>query len=748
MASLERPTIGPENSAPIYREGNQFVDALAKQLTVPESFFNVHRSADRSALGKDIQDPKTWVEAVVAKDGSGPLVAAIDVPGKIFTRFASQGEFPQNLNPNSIEGVYVSLLLGEAKLKVVRSLMPDAYATGRHLADQAIKETQRLRREFVKNPRAKDLNSLLIKNPSFGEAGQVNVTFAGVATAIIVASLILSACAPVQATKTPEPGTAAGPRLTETAEAARYTTQSRDVSADVALIKAGQAVPAAATAMPEVAGTADPRQQLVDLHEIWQDQARGIPGMENVAEPQIQSFLVTDKSGPDESVLLTQNPDTQQVYIINRYAGDTVSEKIDVRAPYYSRITMGEKGDYTEVHTYYKDGDQEVALIDWTEQGFEFIGVDGRRMLLTEITMYLGETKGGGALFSPVPSGAEFYAGLPAGSVIDMEAGTITDSNGERLWVIDQGKWAESLLPPEVKEKFKLAGVDLTQMQNAKYDKEVLRITLESGEVIVLTNTDLQKGIYLGQDNVLQYRDEANQNVIYAFDPESKTFLEASKYIQKDKSDPEKYIQVANWDELYALWAKEKMFLIPFDPENTYFPPSDKIYRNYDAPVTEIGLDEQLKYKYPFGQLPEGMVSPFRFVNFTRMQKDGIERQDNFIIISEQVFNPDDGSFSVLHFYLFEHESNGSFFEERAHDRAFLVPSFEFNQRQLNTATVYFKALLDNYEMNNITVEKNGQIPAIKKLVNQWFDSRHVPYELEWMLSKNHALLISGDYNY
>ena len=79
----------------------------------------------------------------------------------------------------------------------------------------------------------------------------------------------------------------------------------------------------------------------------------------------------------------------------------------------------------------------------------------------------------------------------------------------------------ESLLPQEVKEKFELAGIDLTKMENAQYDKDGLHITLESGEVIVLTNTDLQKGIYNGQDNVLQYRDEANQNAIYAFDKES-----------------------------------------------------------------------------------------------------------------------------------------------------------------------------------------------------------------------------------
>ncbi|MHB8777951.1 MAG: hypothetical protein ACYC6R_09340 [Anaerolineales bacterium] len=79
----------------------------------------------------------------------------------------------------------------------------------------------------------------------------------------------------------------------------------------------------------------------------------------------------------------------------------------------------------------------------------------------------------------------------------------------------------ESLLPQEVKEKFDQAGIDLADMTNAKYDKDGLHITMESGEVIVLNNAELEKNIYLGQDNVLQYRDEANQNVIYAFDKET-----------------------------------------------------------------------------------------------------------------------------------------------------------------------------------------------------------------------------------
>lgn len=79
----------------------------------------------------------------------------------------------------------------------------------------------------------------------------------------------------------------------------------------------------------------------------------------------------------------------------------------------------------------------------------------------------------------------------------------------------------QSLLPQEVKEKFDQAGIDLKDMTNAEIKPGGMHITLESGEVVLLTNEELEKNIYLGQDNVLQYRDDANQNVIYAFDKET-----------------------------------------------------------------------------------------------------------------------------------------------------------------------------------------------------------------------------------
>ncbi len=190
-------------------------------------------------------------------------------------------------------------------------------------------------------------------------------------------------------------------------------------------------------------------------------------------------------------------------------------------------------------------------------------------------------------------------------------------------------------------------GMDVIAMSNARLDALGLHLTMDSGEVI-FTSDQLSKQAYLGQDNVYQIRDEDNKNVLFAYDKETNTFLDASKYIQKDNSDPEKYIQVANWEELKALWAKEKMFMIPFDPDKTYFPELDKIYLDYEN-WSESSLNEY-SYTNPFGHLPRGMDEPFEFVNFVRMARDKtmIGSVDTYLV-SQQTFNPDDKSFSVLH---------------------------------------------------------------------------------------------------
>ncbi len=95
----------------------------------------------------------------------------------------------------------------------------------------------------------------------------------------------------------------------------------------------------------------------------------------------------------------------------------------------------------------------------------------------------------------------------------------------------------QSLLPQEVKEKFELAGVDLAKMQNAKYDKDGLHITLPGGEVIVLTNTDLIKQVHNRQvDDALLIKDDENINVVFVYNSDNFVSVDL-----KNMSDDEKF---------------------------------------------------------------------------------------------------------------------------------------------------------------------------------------------------------------
>jgi len=97
---------------------------------------------------------------------------------------------------------------------------------------------------------------------------------------------------------------------------------------------------------------------------------------------------------------------------------------------------------------------------------------------------------------------------------------TVNNDGGEQkfqMQTVATDGWAESLLPQGVKEKFDQARIDPTDIENAEIKPDGLHITPESGEVIVLNNADLEKNIYLTQDNVLQYRDIDDKNVVYTF---------------------------------------------------------------------------------------------------------------------------------------------------------------------------------------------------------------------------------------
>lgn len=229
--SIENPLRNVEGNT--YRGSTELVSALSRNFEIPDAFFNVHESAKRGFEGKDIQDPEVWLKAVRVKDGSPRLSASLDFT-KGFYKFVTDGNFPENLTPNSKAGVLAELILGEAKLQAIQKVMPEAYASGRGRVEAAIKETRELRRVFVNNldnPQVKDLKSLMEKR----KTSLPKLTPMKLVPALGVLALAISACqsgpGAVITPISPESGTT--PTATQTVEVIETNAPTQEPTKEV-----------------------------------------------------------------------------------------------------------------------------------------------------------------------------------------------------------------------------------------------------------------------------------------------------------------------------------------------------------------------------------------------------------------------------------------------------------------------------------------------------------------------------------
>jgi hypothetical protein len=278
-------------------------------------------------------------------------------------------------------------------------------------------------------------------------------------------------------------------------------------------------------------------------------------------------------------------------------------------------------------------------------------------------------------------------------------------------------------ISPEVQAKFDQAGIKLEDLGTVKNDG--LHITLESGDVVI-SFEDLNKNSYLGQENIFQYRDSKNTKVLYAFDPETKKFLERSQSIQDSNVDEEKFIQAESFDDLPEIFRREKLFMIPFDAENTYFPESDDIYANYDTPESrsrQQGTGEFNSVR-PLGKLPEGKDSPFVFENYIRIKNVEGSEYPYAYIVSEKVYNLSDNSFSVLHPYSILLDS----LRKHINSDGIFLPQLFLDADGYSYPP--YKPFIEFYE-NKGLIEGTQEIPVIVELVNQWFREGKVPAQLE-----------------
>ena len=160
------------------------------------------------------------------------------------------------------------------------------------------------------------------------------------------------------------------------------------------------------------------------------------------------------------------------------------------------------------------------------------------------------------------------------------------------------------------------------------------------------------------------------------------------------------------------------MLSMPF-PENTYFPPSDKINLDWDNRNSP-------NFGNPFGALPKYMHPPFRIANHVFIGADP-ENGRPLVSLSllQHVYNPDDGSFSTI---VYVRDFPGS-----EKDRLTLIAMIQDRSTNSNPNFILPYLSVPANDLNHpslTTVREFYKNGSIKRLVSEWINTGHVPYEL------------------
>jgi hypothetical protein len=212
------------------------------------------------------------------------------------------------------------------------------------------------------------------------------------------------------------------------------------------------------------------------------------------------------------------------------------------------------------------------------------------------------------------------------------------------------------------------------------------------------------------------------------------------------KSDIPNYITVQTREQLDALFDLEKLVLPPF-PKDTYFPPLDKIIVDYQSEANMNPASEFSNIN-PIGKITDLSKSPLRFVNYILLQK-GEGRQYDTYIVTEQVYNPADGTFSLLHsgFDAFEPVTSTSTGRGLGTLWSFtdspkiLLPVYQGSVAVLDpTLPCYtYCNQLAYYKEHNL-IDANAQMPEIKQWIDLWLTTGKLPKDIE------HIVLISAQF--
>ena len=316
--------------------------------------------------------------------------------------------------------------------------------------------------------------------------------------------------------------------------------------------------------------------------------------------------------------------------------------------------------------------------------------------------------RGGKYLFSPKPveSTPEGLNFLPAGII------AVRNTDGSWGVGIDEGSQTKAI-------------------PGILVDTVGFHLAFDGGQIDIAT-AEIAKRLKAGQDSPLQVYNKEKTAILFGYDAENKTWVDAAKVLSPDRN-PENFIHFETLDSLINFFKSgvEKMVLLPFDPNKTYFPPLDKIFIDFDNIDNNLGdPDAEYNHYTPFGSLPEGMDSPFRIVNIVILDKNE-GRQYDSLIFTEQVYNPSDGSFSPFHFGPNEIDSPVVIIEGipfYTESGRILLPSYHMFNRDILSPTYHS---LITYLQGIGYMDSSGNQPQIEQLVREWLNTGHVPPELE-----------------
>lgn len=237
---------------------------------------------------------------------------------------------------------------------------------------------------------------------------------------------------------------------------------------------------------------------------------------------------------------------------------------------------------------------------------------------------------------------------------------------------------------------------------------------------------DIAKRVKVGQNSPFQIYNEEGTAILYAYDAENRALINSADVLQPDNSNPEKYIHIQSLDDLKNLARLEKMVLPPF-PDTAHSWDPSKFYLDYCNMNNKGNPDDDVSWWYPLGSLPEGKTSGFRYVNYLVLGKNESEgRHFDSYIYTEQVYNPDDGSFSVMHY------GPVDIF------KPWLIQEFaSFTQNDYSLPGCYISvgnpalATLSHYLKTNNLMDSSGNMSKIQQLTQTSLQNGHISSELE-----------------